>query len=110
MLASACRENDTEVSRFVDFYGDLAWIQVAELSCASLAHFPATLILHGAADKIVAPRSTELLAARLSACGTPIERTVYPRVGHAWMFDRNDEAIATWDRAQSEAIQFLLRH
>ncbi|WP_269713304.1 alpha/beta hydrolase [Caulobacter sp. NIBR2454] len=46
---------------------------------------PPTWLGTGDADKVVLPRNTERLAAKLRASGVPVETRLYPRLGHALM-------------------------
>ncbi len=42
------------------------------------------LLLHGAADRDVLPRQSEMMEVALRAAGTPVERHVYDGEGHGW--------------------------
>jgi acetyl esterase/lipase len=44
---------------------------------------PPFLLLHGAEDRVVWPRNSARLAARLQAAGVAVEQRVYPDLGHA---------------------------
>jgi acetyl esterase/lipase len=47
------------------------------------ARAPPTLLIHGAADKVVWPRNSERLAAALAAAGVPVVLRIYPGRAHA---------------------------
>jgi acetyl esterase/lipase len=43
---------------------------------------PPALLLHGGKDRIVPPRNSAVLAARLRECGNAVETRIYPKLGH----------------------------
>jgi acetyl esterase/lipase len=43
---------------------------------------PPALLATATADKVVAPRNSDLLAAKLTAAGVPVERRRYAGIGH----------------------------
>jgi acetyl esterase/lipase len=64
---------------FASAAGDLAATQPINFADAGA---PRTLLLHGAADKVVPPQDTTALAARLRAAGADLTVRMYPGVGH----------------------------
>lgn len=58
---------------------DLAATQPVNFASAEA---PPSLLLHGLADRTVAPRHSRELAGRLSAAGAEAELRLYPRLGH----------------------------
>jgi acetyl esterase/lipase len=43
---------------------------------------PPALLLHGGRDRVVLPRNTAILAARMREAGNAVETRIYPRLGH----------------------------
>ena len=58
-------------------------------------------IFHGAADDVVPPRSSELMALALKEVGGKAELTIYPGVGHdSWTRTYRDPEVIKWLFAQ----------
>ena len=58
-------------------------------------------IFHGAADEVVPPKSSELMAAALREVGGKAELTLYPGVGHdSWTQTYSDPEVIKWLLAQ----------
>lgn len=60
-------------------------------------------IFHGAEDKVVAPRASELMAFGLKEVGGKAELTMYPGVGHdSWTQTYRDPEVIKWLFAQKK--------
>lgn len=60
-------------------------------------------IFHGAADDVVLPKSSEMMAAALKEIGGKAELTIYPGVGHnSWTQTYRDAEVIKWLFAQKK--------
>ncbi len=60
-------------------------------------------IFHGAADAVVPPKGSEVMAAALKKAGADVELTLYPGVGHdSWTQTYRDPEVIKWLFAQKK--------
>ncbi len=78
-LAIAVAADDPDIGAVVEFYGG-----IPPSLRGHLVRLPSTLILHGAADKVVPVREAHRLADALSASGSRYDIVIYPHAGHGF--------------------------
>lgn len=78
-LAIAVAADDPDIGAVVEFYGG-----IPPSLRGHLDRLPATLILHGAADKVVPVSEAHRLDDALSASGSRHEIVIYPHAGHGF--------------------------
>jgi acetyl esterase/lipase len=86
--------------------GDLATTQPVTYAGAQA---PRTLLLHGTDDRIVLPRNSRRLAARLQEAGAPVTLVEYPNLGHVEIMLGLSSTFAGNSRLMSDLLEFLDR-
>jgi dienelactone hydrolase len=97
-LSLATAGNDRRIKALVSYFGPLP-----EGAVARDARLPPTLILHGAADRVVPVANAYAVESLLKEQGTPYEMKVYPGQGHGFTGAAHADATRV-------VLAFLERH
>lgn len=97
-LSLAIAGNDRRIKALVDYFGP-----IPEGAVARDARLPPTLILHGAADRIVPVDNAYAVESLLKSQGTPHEMKIYPSQGHGFTGEAQTDATR-------RVLSFLQRH
>jgi carboxymethylenebutenolidase len=92
-LSTGIATNEPRVNALVDFYGSFPPDRIRRL--------PPTLILHGAADKVIPVSDAQKLETLVRSLGAPVQITIYPNEPHG--FDMGPKGTD----ARQRAFQFL---
>ncbi len=100
----------TQKSRWTNIFGDDETKQVDALTVNHVTpKNPPTLILHGADDETVTPRSAVSLEQKLTAAGVPVTRKTYPGVTHVKLLAAMGRPLGFLAPTLDDVDEFLRR-